>query len=78
MKKITESFAEFMGIKTHLEDTAQKTYSQYFDEVDPETGFKYSIPGLSRDNNNYVAEYVDMMKLKETDPKKFEKILNFE
>ncbi len=43
-----------------------------------EEGYAYSIPGLSKDNPNYVKEYVAFMRLRENDPEAFKRVLNWE
>jgi len=57
---------------THIH---QKTDAEYFDEINPVTGLKYDIPFLSYSDDNYYDEYVRYMKLKETNPALFNKIL---
>jgi len=54
-----------------------KSDSEYFDEVNPDTGLKYDIPGLSYTDNDYFFEYVRYMKMKEKDPEKFKQIINW-
>jgi len=54
-----------------------KTDSEYFDEINPDTGLKYDIPGLSYTDNNYFFEYVRYMKMKEKNPEKFKQIINW-
>jgi pyruvate/2-oxoglutarate dehydrogenase complex dihydrolipoamide dehydrogenase (E3) component len=63
---------------TGLEDFDVKTDEEYFNEVDPKTGARYVIPNLNPLFPNYRSEYVHYMKLKQVNPRQFEKILNWE
>lgn len=54
-----------------------KDRSYYFSQVDPKTGQKYRIPNLSTFSSDYVATYIKYMKMKESDPDKFTKIMNW-
>jgi len=55
-----------------------KTYFDYLQEVNEETGKPYIIPMLSKNDPDYCNQYVSMMKFKEMDPETFQKILNWE
>lgn len=55
-----------------------KSDKAYFDTVDPDTGLKYDIPNLAPTDPDYYQRYVHYMKIREFNPRTFEKILNWE
>lgn len=50
----------------------------YFSIIDPKSGYKYDIPMLSTLDPSYYFKYVYFMKLKESSPSAFEKILRWD
>ena len=46
--------------------------------LDPASGLKYNIPMLDTATPGYYFKYVYYMKLKESSPDTFEKILNWD
>jgi len=54
------------------------TDKEYFEIVDPSSGYRYTIPNLNQDSFEYFAEYVSYMKLKEHKPALFDKIMSWD
>jgi len=84
LKKIIEEVKTELGLQQNIDDirkmngtTYSKTDSEYFDEVDPDTGLKYDIPGLSYLDFDYFSEYVRYMKMKEKNPDQFKQIMDW-
>lgn len=59
-------------------ESNQNDDSYYFNMVNPDTGKRYDIPMLSPIDPDYYYQYVNYMKIKETSPDTFEKILNWD
>jgi len=82
---MTNTFRKFINEDKPAKETSHypkdgeysKTDSEYFDEINPDTGLKYDIPGLSYTDHDYFFEYVRYMKMKEKNPEKFKQILNW-
>jgi len=51
---------------------------EYFSTVDPNTGKRFDIPMLSTSDPNYFVKYVEYMKIREKNPTRFKKILNWD
>lgn len=54
-----------------------KDDTEYWHTVNPNTGFRYDIPLLLKSDIEYVSKYISFMKLKETDPAAFGRILQW-
>lgn len=50
----------------------------YWEIKDPQTGFRYSIPYLDRFDAGYRKDYISYMKMRELNPREFERIMNWE
>ena len=56
----------------------EKDDSYYFNIIDPWRGNKYDIPMLSRLDPTYYFRYVYFMRIRETSPDTFEKMLRWD
>ena len=56
----------------------EKDDAYYFNMVDPCNGLKYDIPMLAPTHPEYFFKYVYNMKLKESSPDTFEKMLRWD
>lgn len=54
----------------------KKDDNYYFDILDPKTGMRYNIPLLEK-TGSYYQDYVHYMKIKETSPSTFDKIMSW-
>ena len=54
-----------------------KTDNDYFNMVNPATGKRYSIPMLSPTSKNYRLMYIYYMKMKESKPEAFQRVLDW-
>jgi len=61
-----------------LASQVEKNDSYYYNMVNPRTGRRYDIPMLSPIDPKYYWEYVYRMKIKESSPNTFEKMLNWD
>jgi len=50
----------------------------YYNMMDPRSGFRYDIPLLLATEPDYFSKYVYFMRIKETSPDTFEKILRWD
>ena len=64
--------------KSDSPDCSNKDDSHYYNMVNPGTGKRYDIPMLSRIDPEYFFKYIYYMKLKESSPDVFEKLLWWE
>ena len=55
-----------------------KDDSYYFDLKDPRTGVRYDIPMLDTLSPGYYYDYIHYMKLKESSPNTFEKVMSWD
>lgn len=86
-KFINKSVADkskFLAEQTQSQENAQPTTDDknadavYYNMVDPETNLRYDIPLVSPLDPSYYFKYVYYMKLKESSPETFKKIMNWE
>lgn len=56
---------------------AVKDNAYYASMRDPKTGFSYNIPMLRFDDPDYIVKYINYMKMKETHPEQFERLMKW-
>jgi hypothetical protein len=56
----------------------EKTDLEYWETVNPKTGERYDIPMLDKTSGAYVWDYIAFMKVRESNPGMFERILNWD
>ena len=85
INKKKEGYKEVLGDETSVTDSITEndhsrviSDAEYFDTINPDTGFKYDIPMLSTSDPDYFFQYVYFMKLKERAPESFERMMNWE
>lgn len=59
-----------------LEDA--ETVLTLYHTKNPDTGARYSIPGISPTDTDYIRNYAYYMSIRETNPELFKKIINWE
>ncbi|RLA83184.1 MAG: hypothetical protein DRG78_05185 [Epsilonproteobacteria bacterium] len=50
----------------------------YYFNIKDKNGFRFSIPYLNPMDGDYVDRYIEYMKLRESNPAKFEKLLSWD
>ena len=74
--------AEDMGqkecAKLLIDAGANKSDMEYFNVLNPGNGCRYDIPMLSDEDPEYFSQYVNFMKIKESQPQTFERIMNWD
>ena len=60
----------------NIDKPSKKDDNYYFDILDPKTGLRYNIPLLEK-TGSYYQDYVHYMKIKETSPSTFDKIMSW-
>lgn len=63
---------------TGLDKNTKLNDAFYYDIVNPDTGYRYDIPLLSTLDPEYFFKYVHYMKIRESSPDTFKKILNWD
>jgi len=64
--------------KSQKQSSVVKDNSYYFDLKDPRTGLRFDIPMLDTLSPTYFYDYVYYMKLKESSPDTFEKVMRWD
>ena len=72
LEKISSNTTESTAYKSD-----QIELDRLYATIDPETGYRYSIPLLLRSDPDYVTKYIEYMRVKEDTPEVFSKIINW-
>lgn len=73
---VNKNVNEEVDIQTSV--SPQNTDLMYWNIKNPDTGLRYDIPLLVRTDPEYMFKYIHYMKIRETSPETFEKILNWD
>ena len=66
------------SMETEEETTAKNlSDAEYFDTIDPLTGFRFAIPLLNPSSPSYYWDYIYYMKIRATAPETFKKIMEW-
>ena len=80
MKKL-KTFNAFSNINEMEQEkvviTNDGSMESYYNTLNPDTGFRYEIPMLRFMDSDYKMKYIEYMKLKETNPAEFERVLQW-
>lgn len=74
IEPVVEPEKTTQGIDTEM---VVKDNAYYASMKDPKTGFSYNIPMLRFDDPDYIYKYIEYMKMKETHPEQFERLLKW-
>jgi len=75
---ITQEIKEIKEAQENQETQEVNDNAYYFNMLNPDTGLRFDIPMLSPVDPNYFFQYIYYMKLRETSPDTFKKLLTWD